>query len=121
MNAVIRAELIRLLRPRPIVVTVAATVAFAVVATVLVFTGAPDAGPVGPQGGTTLLLLAGRGGGTESFAVAASFVGFFIFVTFIALMAGEIASLLISRMAVPVLCFMANAATCPTHVSAQDA
>ena len=40
-------------------------------------------------GGTTLAALAGHGGGTEAFAVGASFVGFLVFVTFIALIAGE--------------------------------
>ena len=39
------------------------------------------------QGGTTLAALAGHGGGTEAFAVGASFVGFLVFVTFIALIA----------------------------------
>ena len=89
MKAVIRAELIRLWRPRALLTAAAAAVVFAVVATIVVFTGAPDSGPVGPQGGTTLELLARQGGGTEAFATAASFVGFFIFVTFIAMLAGE--------------------------------
>ncbi len=40
-------------------------------------------------GGTRSAALAGHGGGTEAFAVGASFVGFFVFVTFIALLAGE--------------------------------
>ena len=92
MNAVIRAELIRLWRPRTLLTAALAAVLFAVVATLVVFTGAPDAGPVGPQGGTTLELLAREGGGTEAFATAASFVGFFIFVTFIAMLAGEFSS-----------------------------
>ena len=38
---------------------------------------------------TTLASLTGTGGGTEAFAVGASFVGFLVFVTFIALIAGE--------------------------------
>jgi len=92
MTAVIKAELIRLWRPRVMLVAGAAAVTFAVVATLVVFTGAPPAGPVGPQGGTTLLRLGQTGGGTESFAVAASFVGFFIFVTCIALIATEFSS-----------------------------
>lgn len=92
MTAMIRAELTRLLRRRTMAVAVAASMLFAVVATVVVFTGAPDAGPVGPQGGTTLERLARTGGGTEAFATAASFVGFFIFVTFIAMIATEFSS-----------------------------
>lgn len=92
MTAMIRAELTRLLRRRTMAVAVAASMLFAVVATVVVFTGAPDAGPVGPQGGTTLERLSQPGGGTEAFATAASFVGFFIFVTFIAMIATEFSS-----------------------------
>ena len=41
------------------------------------------------RAGTTLAALSGHGGGTEAFAVGASFVGFFVFVTFIALIATE--------------------------------
>ena len=41
------------------------------------------------RGGTTLAALAGHGGGTEAFAVGASFAGFLVFVTFIALIAAE--------------------------------
>lgn len=92
MTAMIRAELTRLVRPRTMAFATAASVLFAVVATVVVFTGAPDSGPVGPQGGTTLERLAQPGGGTEAFATAASFVGFFIFVTFIAMIATEFSS-----------------------------
>ena len=42
------------------------------------------------QGGATLAALAGPGGGTEAFAVGASFVGFLVFVTFIALIASRV-------------------------------
>ena len=38
---------------------------------------------------TTLAALTGHGGATEAFAVGASFTGFFIFVTFIAMIASE--------------------------------
>lgn len=89
MTAVVRAELQRLCRARPLLLAALGGLVFAVVSTITVFTGAPDAGPVGPQGGTTLERLAREGGGTEAFAVAASFVGFFVFVTFIALLANE--------------------------------
>ena len=48
------------------------------------------ASPTRAQGGTTLAALAGeRRRGTEAFAVGASFVGFLVFVTFIALVAAE--------------------------------
>jgi hypothetical protein len=89
MTAIIRAELTRLVRRRTMAFAIAASMLFAVVATVVVFTGAPASGPLGPQGGTTLERLAQPGGGTEAFATAASFVGFFIFVTFIAMIGTE--------------------------------
>jgi hypothetical protein len=86
---VIRAELLRLCRRRTMLMAAGAALLFAVVATLTVFSAAPARGPVGPQGGTTLELLGREGGGTEAFATGASFVGFFVFVTFIALVAGE--------------------------------
>ena len=89
MTAVIRAELQRLCRRRTMTIAVAASLLFAAVTTLTVFSAAPASGPVGPQGGTTLELLAREGGGTEAFATGASFMGFFVFVTFIALLAGE--------------------------------
>lgn len=89
MTALIRAELQRLCRPRPLLLAAGAALVFAVVATLTVFSAAPARGPVGPQGGTTLELLGREGGGTEAFATGASFMGFFVFVTFIALLAGE--------------------------------
>jgi hypothetical protein len=92
MTPVIKAELQRLWRRRPMTFAVLGAVAFSVVATLAVFSGAPASGPVGPQGGTTIELLSGRGGGTAAFAVGASFIGFLVFVTFIALLAGEFSS-----------------------------
>jgi hypothetical protein len=41
------------------------------------------------RGGATIAALTGQGGGTEAFAVGASFIGFFVFVTFIALISTE--------------------------------
>ena len=90
MTAVVRAELRRLCRTRPLVLAAAGGLVFAVVSTVAVLTGAPETGPTGPQGGTTLERLAQEGGGTEAFATGASFSGFFVFVTFIALLASEL-------------------------------
>jgi len=89
VTAVIRAELQRLCRRRTMTIAAAASLVFAVVTTMTVFSSAPASGPVGPQGGTTLELLGREGGGTEAFATGASFMGFFVFVTFIALLAGE--------------------------------
>jgi ABC-2 type transport system permease protein len=89
MIRIVQAELQRLLRRRTIVATAAASVAFADVATLVVFSAAKDSGPPTGRGATTVADLAGSGGGSEAFAVASSFVGFFVFVTFIALVATE--------------------------------
>ncbi len=90
MTRIIHAELLRLLRRRTLVITAAGSVLFALVSTLTVFATARDsAGGVSRRGGTTLATLAGSGGGTEAFAVGASFVGFLVFVTFIALIATE--------------------------------
>jgi ABC-type transport system involved in multi-copper enzyme maturation permease subunit len=92
MTAVIRAELRRLARPRPLLVAALGAIAFAVVATTTVFSAAPATGRIPGSGGTTLAILGSQGGGTQAFAVGASFVGFFVFVTFIAMLAGEFSS-----------------------------
>ncbi|MCU1351265.1 MAG: putative transporter integral rane protein [Acidimicrobiales bacterium] len=89
MTRVIKAELIRLVRRRTLVVAVAGSVLFSLVATLTVFSSARTSGVASRRSGATLADLAGQGGGTKAFAVGASFVGFFVFVTFIALLAGE--------------------------------
>jgi ABC-2 type transport system permease protein len=89
MIRIVQAELQRLLRRRTIVIAAAASVAFAVVATLAEWAAAPATGPATARGGTTLARLASEAGGTEAFAVGASFIGFFVFVTFIALVATE--------------------------------
>jgi ABC-2 type transport system permease protein len=89
MNRVVRAQLVRLARPRAMLSVAAGALVFAVVAAVSVFASAESAGPQSRQGGTTVQALSGTGGGTEAFAVGASFAGFLVFVTVIALVAGE--------------------------------
>jgi ABC-2 type transport system permease protein len=89
MTRIVRAELFRLLRRRTIVVAAAGSLLFSLVATLTVFSSARASGVSSRRGGTTLEALAGHGGGTEAFAVGASFAGFFVFVTFIALLASE--------------------------------
>lgn len=89
MTTIIHAELIRLLRRRTLVVAAAGSVLFSVIATFTVFSSAQDSGPRSRRGGTSLAALTDAGGGTEAFAVGASFVGFLVFVTFIALIANE--------------------------------
>lgn len=89
MNRIIRAELLRLVRRRTLMYAAAASIAFSVVATLAVFASADAVGGPPSRGGTTLDLLSGDGGGTQAFAVGASYGGFFVFVTFIALIASE--------------------------------
>jgi len=89
MSRMIRAELIRLLRRRTALIVGGASVAFAAVATLAVMSSARSTGIASRRGGTTLAAFNGSGGGTEAFAVGASFTGFLVFVTFIALIASE--------------------------------
>ena len=89
MTRIIRAELMRLVRRRTLLVIAAGAALFSAVATLTVFSSAQATGARSRRSGTTLAALTGEGGGTEAFAVGASFVGFFVFVTFIALIAGE--------------------------------
>ena len=89
MTRIIRGELLRLLRRRTLVVAAAGSLLFSVVATLTVFSSARPSGAPSRRDGTTLAALTGPGGGTEAFAVGASFVGFLVFVTFIALIATE--------------------------------
>jgi ABC-2 type transport system permease protein len=93
MIRVIRAELIRHLRRRSLVVLGLGTALFSVVSTWAVFASADEIGQqASARAGTTLSLMSREGGATEAFAVGASFVGFLVFVTFIALIAGEMSS-----------------------------
>ena len=89
MSRVVRSELIRLLRRRTAWIAAGAAVAFAAVATLAVMSSARSTGVASRRGGTTLAAFNGSGGGTEAFAVGASFTGFLVFVTFIALIASE--------------------------------
>ena len=89
MIRIIRAELIRIVRPRTMAIAAAGALLFSLVATWSVFSTARGTGVSSRRAGATLFELAGHGGGTEAFAVGASFVGFLVFVTFIGLMASE--------------------------------
>jgi ABC-2 type transport system permease protein len=89
MTRIVRAELTRLLRPRTAVVAGLGSLLFALVATLTVLSSASGNAVASRSGGTTLAAVEGHGGGTEAFAVGASFAGFLVFVTFIALMANE--------------------------------
>jgi ABC-type transport system involved in multi-copper enzyme maturation permease subunit len=89
MTRIIRAELRRLVRPRPVAAMALGALAFSLVAALTVFPSALSSGGPSARGGTTVQALSGPGGATEAFAVAMSFVGFLVFVTFIALVATE--------------------------------
>ncbi|MEY2582560.1 MAG: type transport system permease protein [Ilumatobacteraceae bacterium] len=89
MITIVKAELQRLVRRRFVFISVAGTFVFAIVAALAVFSSAQGSGVASRRGGTTLAALAGHGGATEAFAVAASFTGFLVFVTFIAMIATE--------------------------------
>jgi len=90
MTRIVKAELMRLLRRRTVWILLGAALVFAIVATLTVFASAKSAGIANSRrGGTTLAELAGSGGATQAFAVGASFAGFLVFVTFIAVVAAE--------------------------------
>ena len=89
MTRIIKAELIRLVRRPFLMMAAIGTVVFGFVASLAVFSSAQSTGIASRRGGTTLAALTGHGGATEAFAVGASFTGFLVFVTFIALIAGE--------------------------------
>jgi hypothetical protein len=90
MMHVVRAELGRFTRRRSLVLSIAAAVLFAVVATSAVVAAAHETGIADSRrGGTTVAALSAAGGMTVPFAVGASFAGFLVFVTFIAVVASE--------------------------------
>lgn len=89
MTRTIHAELIRLLRPRTYAALAGAAALFAAVSAFSIFATADATAVESRRSAVNLSLLTGTGGGTQAFAVGASFVGFFVFVTIIALMASE--------------------------------
>ena len=89
MTRIIHAELLRLVRRRTIAVVAAGSLLFALVATLAVLSSAEGSGAPSRRAAVSIDALAGHGGGTEAFAVGASFLGLFVFVTFIALLASE--------------------------------
>ena len=89
MITIVKAELIRLVRRRFVIFSVIGTMLFGIVAALAVFASAQTTGVASRRSGTPLAALTGHGGATEAFAVGASFTGFLVFVTFIALIASE--------------------------------
>ena len=85
----LRAELVKVLRRRVLVVTALAVVLFSVGGAAIVLAAAEPAATATPGRGLTLEALADAGAGTEVFRTAASFSGFFMFVVFIGAVAVE--------------------------------
>jgi ABC-2 type transport system permease protein len=88
MTATFRAELVKLLRPRILVLTGVVTALFSIGGTVVILAAA------GPHAGTDLGLttaqLGRAGGGTQAFRAAASYAGWsFLFAVFVAYTAAE--------------------------------
>lgn len=89
MIAAVRAELVKLLRRRVLLITAVATVVFAVGGAAVVLAAAEPAGRRVSGRGVTVASLSGAGGGTEVFTTAVSFAGVFLFVLFVGLVAAE--------------------------------
>ena len=92
MNRIISAELTRFARRRTLIPVVIVTLLVSAVSTIAVFSSADNVAVATRRGATPIASLVGHGGGTEAFAVGASFAGFFVFVVFIAVLAGEFSS-----------------------------
>jgi ABC-2 type transport system permease protein len=90
MTSMFKAELLKLRRRRVVIAAGASALAFAVLATILVFLSATEPGARGTARGATTASLAQAGGATEAFAIGASFVGILVLVLFIANVAGEL-------------------------------
>ena len=89
MIATIRAELVKLLQRRVLVITAVTTAVFSVASAAIVVVSA-DAGVRQVSGrGVTVESMSNAGGGTDVFTTAVSFAGVFVFVVFIGLFAME--------------------------------
>ena len=89
----IRAELVKLTRPRFVAIALGVTTLFAIVMTIVGVLLAEPATPGGPPGDVRLLsteALADAGGGTAVFAQTAGFGAVFLLAVFIATVAGEL-------------------------------
>ena len=86
-----RAEMIKLLRRRVLLLTAITTLVFSVGGALVVLAAAPAVAGRAGRGasGPTLESLARAGGGTEVFTTAVAFAGTFLFVVFVGLVAAE--------------------------------
>jgi len=84
-----RAELVKVVRRRVLLVTALAVVVFAIGGAAIVLTAAEPAVTATPGRGPSVEDLVAAGGGTEVFRTAVSFAGFFVFVVFVGAVAVE--------------------------------
>jgi ABC-2 type transport system permease protein len=89
MRTMFRAELLKLRRRRVAVAVGVGALAFAVVATTVVFLSASDTAQVPAGRGATVASLGKAGGATEAFSLGVSGAGILVLVLFIANVAGE--------------------------------
>jgi ABC-type transport system involved in multi-copper enzyme maturation permease subunit len=89
MIAAVRAELVRLLRRRVLLITAVTTAVFAVGSAAIVLASAGPAGEPASGRGVTVTSLSDAGGGTDIFTTAVSFVGTLLFVVFVGVVAVE--------------------------------
>jgi ABC-2 type transport system permease protein len=89
MIAALRAELVKVLRRRVLIVTAVTTVVFALGSAAIVLASADRSGERPTGRGVTVASLSEAGGGTEVFTTAVSFAGTFLFVVFAGVVAVE--------------------------------
>lgn len=89
MIASLRAELVKVLRRRVLVITAVTTVVFALGSAAIVLAAAEPGGQRGSGRSVSVASLSDAGGGTEVFTTAVSFAGTFLFVLFVGVVAVE--------------------------------
>jgi ABC-2 type transport system permease protein len=89
MIPALRAELVKILRRRVLIVTAVTAAIFAVGSAAIVLASASSTGGAPSGRGVSVASLSEAGGGTEVFTTAVSFAGTFLFVVFIGVVAVE--------------------------------
>ena len=89
MIAAVRAELVKVLRRRVLLIAAVATSVFAVGSAAIVLAAAEPASQSPSGRDVTVATLSDAGGGTEVFTTAVSFAGTFLFVVFVGVVAVE--------------------------------
>jgi ABC-2 type transport system permease protein len=89
MIAAMKAELVKVLRRRVLVVSAVTAILFAIGGAAIVLAAAEPAGQPGTGRSVTVASLSESGGGTEVFTTAVSFAGTFLFVVFVGVVAIE--------------------------------